>query len=301
MNPLASALLWILLNALGTAATLLPRSLELVIGPWLGRIALAVDPKRRGIAEENIKRCFPAMSDSERAELLRANYEHYGILALELLHLFSPIPGHWRSYVNRVAVVVGFDNWQRAHDKGKGVIFLSLHMANWELMAARGAQNGIKVTIATRHLKPPWLLRKMESSRLSAGVKAAYLPDTVPTLLRGLKKGESIGFVLDQYAPPPMGVPARFFGVEVDTLGAVGTFSDRYRAPIIPVWQVRRPDGIVEIRFEPELELGAAAKDPKASTQILVSRVESWIRQNPSQWLWVHRRFKNLKEPALPA
>jgi KDO2-lipid IV(A) lauroyltransferase len=103
--------------------------------------------------------------------------------------------------------------------------------------------------------------------------------------------------VIDQYASPPMGVPARFFGVEVDTLAAVGPLAQRTGAAVVPVSTVRDAEGIVHVRIEPELELGEALEDPAKVTQILASKVEAWIRATPEQWLWAHRRFKHVVWP----
>ncbi len=254
-------------------------------------------PSRRRIAEENMRRCLPELSQEQRARLLRENFEHYGVLALEILHMFSPIPGHYRRYAARVARLEGFEHWNRAADKGKGVLFVSAHLANWEFAASAAALKGIPITITTRFLKPKWLHRKMEAARLSTGVRALYQPRTLPGVLRALRANEAVTFVMDQYAPPPMGTWAVFFGAKVHTLAAVGSIAQRTGAAIIPAKQRRTPDGIVHIVLEPELDLGNAAGDPDKAAQILVSRVEKWIREEPRQWLWVHRRFKNAVWP----
>jgi KDO2-lipid IV(A) lauroyltransferase len=151
--------------------------------------------------------------------------------------------------------------------------------------------------MATRHLKPEWLHKKFEASRASLRLHCAYLPNALPHVLKALRKGHSFGFVLDQYAHPPNGVPVPFFGITVDTLGALGTFSARYGSAIIPVKASRDEQGVVHVQFEPKLELGDDLKDPIKSTSILARHVESWIRANPAQWLWAHRRFKNVQWP----
>ncbi|HXT02449.1 MAG TPA: hypothetical protein VN915_17380, partial [Elusimicrobiota bacterium] len=221
MHPLLALLLRIPLHGLGLLVAALPRSLELSLGRLLGRAACAVDPKRRGIAHDNIRRCLPELGPAGWDELVRENYEHYGILFLELLHIFTPIAGHWPAYVRGVTRLTGLENWRAADAKGRGVLFCSAHLANWEFMAAAGAQAGVPITIVTRHLKPEWLDEWMRRTRLSAGVAAFYQPRTMPGVLRGLRDAKSVGFVMDQYMPPPMGKKLRFFGVEVDTLTAI--------------------------------------------------------------------------------
>ena len=296
-NSVLSAALRVVLFLVGAVVTFFPRRFELWLGPKLGRLAMRIDRRHRQVAFDNIRRCLPELGPAGWEKLLRENFEHYGVLGLELLHMMSPFPGHYRRYVGRVAVLEGFEHWKRAHDKGRGVIFVSAHLANWELMIAKGAMAGIVVTMATRHLKPEWLHKKFEKVRLSADVKCAYLPNALPVVLKTLRKGESFGFVLDQYAHPPNGVPVPFFGVKVDTLGAIGTFAKRYGSAVIPVTQLRDKDGLVHVRFYPEMDLGDELGDPIKSTTIFSKMIEKWIRDNPAQWLWAHRRFKNVQWP----
>jgi len=90
---------------------------------------------------------------------------------------------------------------------------------------------------------------------------------------------------------PPMGQPLRFFGVMVDTLFAIAPLARRTGAAMIPVRQVREKNGIVRIIVEPELPLG---DNDQEDNQRIVDKIESWIRDLPGQWLWVHRRFKHV-------
>ncbi|MDE2143367.1 MAG: hypothetical protein KGJ84_13240 [Elusimicrobia bacterium] len=291
MNPVLALLLRIPTHGLGLFVAVLPRSWETALGRFLGRIAMRVDPKRRKIAQENIERCLPKLSPAERRLILVQNYEHYGVLTLELAHMFTPIEGHWPAYVARTTRIEGLENWEKVHARGKGELFCSAHLANWEFAAAAGAIGGMKVTIVTRKLKPQWLHDWMEKVRLSAGVQATYQPRTVPTVMKRLRDGEGVVFVMDQYMPPPMGEPTRFFGVLVDTLAAIAPLSRRTGAAILPVRQIRGQDGLVRILVDPEIPL---SDDDKADNQRLADMVEGWIRAVPGQWLWAHRRFKHV-------
>jgi Kdo2-lipid IVA lauroyltransferase/acyltransferase len=291
MNPALAFGLRFPLHGLGLLVAALPRPLEVALGRLLGRVACSLDPKRRLIAYDNIRRCLPELGPAGWEALVRKNYEHYGLLTLELLHIFAPIPGHWRAYVLRTTRLDGYENWKAANDKGKGALFCSAHLANWELMAAAGAMAGIPITIVTRRLKPEWLHLWMEKTRRSVGVGALYQPKTMPGVLRGLRDGASVGFVMDQYMPPPMGKPLTFFGVRVNTLTAIAPLARRTAAPITPVTQRRAPDGTVVVAIEPEFALGS---DDDADNQRLSDLVEKWIRAEPGQWLWAHRRFKNV-------
>ena len=291
MNPVLAVLLRVPLHGLGLFVALLPRSWELAIGRSAGRFALKLDGKRRRIAEENIRNCFPELDEEGRRKILRANAEHYGVLALELAHMFTPIKGHWRDYVLRTTKVEGIENWEKAHARGKGDLFCSAHLANWEFAAAAGALRGMKVLIVTRNTKPQWMHDWLEGVRLETGVTCAYQPRTVPAVMKQVRGGGGVVFVVDQYMVPPMGQPLRFFGVMVDTLFAIAPLARRTGAAMIPVRQVREKNGIVRIIVEPELPLG---DNDQEDNQRIVDKIESWIRDLPGQWLWVHRRFKHV-------
>lgn len=297
MSLWLSALLRVVLFVVGFLVTLLPRRLELAVGPVFGRFLLTIGPRRRDVAAENLRRCLPRLSPAEREKLLRQNYEHYGVLALEILHLFSPLPGHYRRYAQRTSRLEGFENWKKANDLGRGVLFVSSHLGNWELMVAAGALAGMPLTMVTKYNKPEWLHKKIEASRLSVGVRGAYEPRPLPLIMRALRNKESVGFVMDQYAGPPIGIPVQFFGVKVGTLAAVGTLANRTGAAIIPVKTFRDEQGIVHVCMEPMIDVSEFAADEEKTTALLAGKVEDWVRQYPNQWLWVHRRFKNVVWP----
>ncbi len=263
----------------------------MALGGFLGRFALLFNSRHARVARENIARCLPELSEAEQKALLRANYEHYGRMVLELSHMFAPVPGHFRRYVVANVKVEGYEHWQKAAARGKGVLFLGSHLANWEFAAAVGAIREMPITIVTRRLKPQWLHDWMERTRLSVGVRATYQPRTIPTVMKALRDNGGVVFVMDQYMSPPMGEPMRLFGVMVHTLAAVAPLARRTGATILPVLPKRMPDGRVRIIIEPEIPL---SDDDKADNQRLADRVEKWMKENADQALWAHRRFKDV-------
>jgi KDO2-lipid IV(A) lauroyltransferase len=263
----------------------------MALGAFLGRLALGFNTRHARIARENLALCFPEFPAAQREALLRKNYEHYGRMVLELAHMFAPVPGHFRAYIQRNVRIEGYENWEKAKARGKGVLFLGSHIANWEFAASIGAIKAMPITIVTRRLKPTWLHDWMEKTRLCVGVRAAYQPRTITTVMKALRDNGGVVFVMDQYLPPPMGEPMRLFGVKVHTLAAIAPLARRTGAAILPVLPTRDPDGTVRILIEPEIPLG---DDDKADNQRLADHVEKWYRENPTQALWAHRRFKDV-------
>lgn len=298
MAALLSWALWALLSALGLAAAALPRRAELALGGLFGRAALALGLFKDRVAAENIRRALPELSAAARRDLLARNYEHMGRLFFEYLHFFAPLPGHYRRYAEANSRLDGLEHWEAARAKGKGALIVSLHLGWWEMQAASGGLAGMPLTVVTKALKPDWLHRLMTERRLSTGVRAALHPGSMPAIMRALRKGEAVAFMNDQYARPPMGLKVRFFGVEVDTLAAVGPLAKRTGAAILPATSYRDEHGVTRVTLSPELDLGADADDPVRATQALAAVVERAVRERPEQWLWLHRRFKNVVWPA---
>ncbi len=296
MNLLLSAVLRVVVTGLATLVTLLPRRAELAIGPRLGRLALRLDSKRRTIAFDNIRHCLPELGPEGWQKLLLENYEHYGVLALEILHIFSPIPGHYRRYVEKNAVVDNMEVFRRLDARDKGTIAITGHFANWEMAGIAGLK-GLNVLVTGKRVKPPWLNAKLVASRLSLNGRTASGKRILPEILRWIKSGNTGVFVMDQYLAPPAGVPVEFFGVKVDTQGAVGLAAARTGAPIFAVYSRRDEKGVIHAVFEEIVLTEEEQQDPVKATQALSRRIEAWLRRNPAQWLWAHRRFKNVVWP----
>ncbi len=280
----------------GLAVSFLPRSAEMFWGPKLGRLVLACGGFKLKTVRENLSRCFPDWTPTERERLIRLNFEHYGILFFEFLHFSSPLPGHYRAYAGRISVLEGSEHWKKANARGKGVIFVSSHLGFWEMSAAAAGLAGMAPTVVTTYLKPKWLHDKIVAARQSAGVLHAFHPGSVPAVMKALRRGGCAAFMNDQYSRPPMGLPVPFFGVKVDTLAAVAPLALRSGAAVVPVTVHRDAAGLCHVVIEPEIEFGDALRDATKATTIIAAIVERWVRARPEQWLWIHRRFKNVQE-----
>lgn len=290
----------LLLAAIGLAASALPRGLELRLGRAFGRLVCALRLFRIRIVEENVARCLPKLSAEARRGLVRANYEHYGMLFFEFAHFFSPIPGHYRRYAGRFSRLEGKDEWARAKAAGKGVLFFSVHLGFWEMSAASAGLAGLEPMIVTTTLKPAWLDARITACRTSTGVRAALHPGSMPAVLRTLRRGGSAAFMNDQYAHPPMGIPVRFFGARVHTLAVVGALAKRTGAVVLPTYSLRDESGVHVTRIEPPVDVLADGDTLEATTQRIADHVEAWVRRHPEQWLWLHRRFKNVQFTEAP-
>jgi KDO2-lipid IV(A) lauroyltransferase len=284
----------IILGVISWLFYLQPRSLRVFWGRSLGAL-LRWKGMRRGVIEQNLKIAFPAESEDFRRSLADRAYEHLGRLFLELVYLFGPLP----SVIRNEAVLLGQENWRAANALGKGVIFISSHVGNWEIMSGSGAMlGGIPLMIVTKQLKPAWLHAIIERGRRRASYSATYEPRTMKDVLRHLNSGGTVGFVMDQYSGPPVGVRVPVFGVPVGTPAAIAMLAKRTGAPVLPVVNYRREDGkyVSDIRPEIAWKPAAEGEDPRIeigeNTARFAQVLEKDIYAHPEQWLWTHRRFK---------
>lgn len=268
-----------------------PRSAQLALGRTLGRL-LAWRRVRIGVVQQNLQIAFPNKDEGFRKDLIRRSYEGLGNLAIEILLLFGP----FRKFISKYASITGAEHWRAAKARGKGVIFASSHVGNWEIMAASGAVlEGMDMMIVTKHLKPEWIHRSVERARLRCGVRATYEPRTLKDVLRHLGQNGTVGFVMDQYSGPPVGVRVPVFGVPVGTPAAIATLAKRTGATVLPVvnWRDEHGKFHVEIRAPLAWETDQdSTREIALNTARFAHDLEKDILAHPEQWLWIHRRFK---------
>jgi len=289
----------VLLKLHALPLVLLPRAFFLRLGFACGEL-IRFAGFRVPIARANLELAFPEKSVEWREALLRKSYQELGVLWLELLRLFY----RFDRFVERNCQVEGAEHLAAARAKGMGVLVLTSHLGNWEVLAASGPNLvNTPVTMVTKRLKPEWLNRVFEITRSLLGVKMAFEPRTMPAILRALKQNEAVGFVMDQYAGAPVGARVPFFGKAVGSHTALAALALRTGAPVIPAFAARQRGGHYLIRFEPALileEKGEPDERLIANTALFVRHIEAWIREYPAQWLWIHRRWKGDLSPLPP-
>lgn len=296
-------LIWLLGRAYSASPGFLRRAAVSVLSEVLRAAGI-----RRAVIRENLARAYPDEAQGrERRNLEREAYRHLARLTFEILMLpsFGALKGALPEFVRKESRLIGLENWQRAKSAGKGVLFLSSHVGNWEVMAATGAiHGGMDLMIVTKRLKPDWLHAAIERGRAACGVSATYEPRTLKDVLRHLHAGETVGFVLDQYAGPPVGVRVPVFGTPVGTTTAVAMLAKRTGASVLPVVNYRSADGSFCVEIREPLEWDALKAETTEAlarnTARYAAEMERDIRNHPGQWLWIHRRFKGDLSPLRP-
>jgi len=289
------ALVWPWIKILG----LLPRPLSRAIGITLGLAVYALHGRLRRVGHRNLTLAFPEMSPREQRRILRGEFISLGRQLAEVC-LF---PRYTRENVSRIVAYDGFENFERAYARGKGVLFLTGHLGAWELSAFAHSLQGHPLSIVMRSLDNPYVNSLIQSYRTMHGNRTVDKDDFIRGLLSAMKAGETVGILMDTNMTPPQGVFVEFFGIPACTASGLARIALRTDAAVVPgftVWDKTLRKYI--LRFDPAVELirtGDNEADIVANTAKFTKVIEDFIRCYPDQWLWVHRRWKT-RPPGQP-
>lgn len=260
-------------------------------GRRLGLLYRRVDARRRELARANVARAFPEKAAAEVDALSTAVFAHFGGLALELLHAAA-------RPVSETVLRVEFPDAAAAREasrSGRGVLFLTAHLGNWEYSAVGMAAAGVPASVVARPLDNPLLDAWLTAYRTSNGNAIIDKHDAARGMLRALRSGGVLGVLADQHVAPPDGIPVPFFGRPASTTSALARIVDRTEALVLPAAAIRIAPARYRLVLEPVLDvrtLSAAERDVAALTARFNAILERLIRQHPEQWLWLHNRWR---------
>lgn len=288
-SRLTEGILEFLLKFFLHSTALLARLFPFSALPWLGRalgdFAYVIWPHRRALVRFNLS--F-ALGDKARG-LAREVFRNLGIGLVEFLAL-----PRYSSSLRRICLVRGKRFLDEALRKGKGVILLSAHIGNWEMIPARLALEGYRVFGVVR----PQERLEREVRKIRGRMGWGVIPVEMGMLasLHELKKGNIVGIMMDQ-AVLSGAVWVPFFGKLAPTPAGVAILALRSSAEVVPMYDIRKGRRHI-ITIEPAVKItrtGDFRRDVRENTRRLNEIIERWIRENPDQWFWVHKRWRKLK------
>src|ERR1700689_4891164 len=270
------------------------------MGFLFGLPVYAVYGRLRHVGLRNLALAFPEMPVRERRRLLRGEFVSLGRQLAEVC-LF---PRYTRENVSNIVVYEGFENFERAYARGKGVLFLTGHIGAWELSAFAHSLQGHPLSIVMRSLDNPYVDALLQRYRTMHGNRTVDKDDFVRGLLSAMKAGETVGILMDTNMTPPQGVFVDFFGIPACTASGLARIALRTDAAVVPGFTVWDPAlGKYRLRFDPAINLvrtGNDDADALANTALFTKVIEEYVRRYPDQWLWVHRRWKTRPEGQPP-
>jgi len=282
------ALAWLIIKFVGA----LPRSLARAAAILLGWAVYLLHIRLRHVGRRNLALAFPEKSQRERARILRGVFTSFGRQLAEVCRF----PKYTRENVSEVVVYDGFENFERALARGKGVLFLTGHLGGWELSAFAHSLYGHPLQVVMRPLDNVYLDRMTCHYRTMHGNQMIDKDDNVRGLLSAMKSVETVGILMDTNMTPPQGVFVDFFGIPACTASGMARIAMRTDAAVVPGFTIWDPElRKYRLRFDPTLDLirtGDDDADIIANTARFTKVIEEYVRRYPDQWLWVHRRWK---------
>jgi KDO2-lipid IV(A) lauroyltransferase len=281
----------------------LPRRVVLRLGRRLGRLWARLDARHLAIAADNLRRAFPDWGEARIQRTARGVYAHFGTVILDLLWM----QGRPVAELLALADVVGVEHLQRARAAGRGVVAPSGHIGNWEFHALASVPLVGDVHSIARPLDNPALDRRLVALRTSTGNKVIYKQKALSQAIRTIREGGILAVLTDQNVQEKDGIFVRFFGRPAATTTVAAALALKTGCAVVPGRCTLQANGRYRMAFGPPLQWtgsGRRDEDIAGLTQQITSVVESWVRETPEQWLWLHRRWKTQpaeQEPAAEA
>ena len=285
--------MWINLGILRTIA-LLPYRSQISLGSVFGKMIRILSPKRQRVVDINLQLCFPEKSVAERNKIKNASFQNLGIALLEMSMCWWWSEDRLRSLVE----IRGREHIEAVLDSGRGVILLTGHFTSLEI-------GGRLFTLSM----PLQAMYRTQKNRLFDSYlytrRKSYLENAISRkntrqMIRGIKKLIPTWYAPDQDFPNEKNVFVPFMGVQTATISAGSRIAQSSGGAMLPFYPERKKDGSGYIIWiEPPLVDFPSGDDIRDTTAINAS-IEKFVRQNPEQYLWVHKRFKT-RPPGEPA
>jgi len=275
-------------RSLSFAARLLPYRAAVSAGGLLGSLAYVLLPRERERTLSHLAIAYPDQDRRWLARTARGTFAHLGKSLLEAISMDKQRLGAQVRFQ-------GFDNLTRAMDEGKGVVYFTGHIGNWELMAGAVAQT-YPVSVIAAPIEPTPLNDMIVGLRASLGVRTILRgrPGAAKELIRVFRENRILGILIDQDTEVE-GAFVDFMGRPAWTPTAAAQMAIKFEAPVVFGYVQRQADGRHVGFIKGPLQLirtGNDEADIKENTALFTKMIENVVRRNPEQWVWMHRRWR---------
>ena len=291
-SPIRNVSEYILLRALIAVVLSMGLSAALRMGRFFGDLLYRLDGKHRERALRNLEKALPDLSPAERERIAHESFRSIALTAVEVVYMPRVLTrSTFHDHVEiRIAPAA-----REALEARQGVIIVTAHLGNWELSGLAMGLIGFPCSTVARPLDNPFLDRYVLSTRERGGQEIIIKKGALREMLRVVRKRRNLAVVSDQNAGRH-GVFVDFFGRPASATPAPATVSLRQGVPVLPGWQRRSGPGLkhvitIEAPLAPP-DTGDRERDVLEMTQAMADRIEAWIREEPGQWLWAHRRWR---------
>lgn len=282
---------WIGLGVLWLLARL-PYSLLMRTGRGLGWLFARIPGSRRRIARHNIELCFPELAPADREQMLEQSLRDVGLMLVEFALAWM---GSHQAIARLHVEIEGLEHLESASAEGRGVLLTGAHFSHLEL-AGRLLVEHAGVELAGMYREHgdaafEWAIRRARSHYAAT----MFTKNEVRACVRYMRAGGRIWYAPDQDMRGKDTVFVPFFGVPASTLTATHHLARLSGARVIPFFHRRLPEGGYVLRLEAPLT-DFPGSDVEVDTARVNAAIERMAREAPTQYLWIHRRFKSRPE-----
>lgn len=277
-------------RVLGAIVPLIPPRLGFAWFGWVGALFFDWFADAREPLRDNLRHVMPSATPSEidctARKILRNHLKNY--------YDFFRSTRLTRDDIAMLVHVHGFENLENALGRGQGVIFVTAHFGNLDVVGQTFAIRGYKVTTPAEHVKPEVLFRQIIGTRASKGLTIIPVDGPLLALVRALKKNEIVGLAADLDVTHS-GIPVKFFDASARLPDGHVQLALKTGAALLPAFSMRRPDNSFDATAEPAVELertGDYAADVRAGVEKVARVMEDWIGRHPDQWVMFHRIWR---------
>jgi KDO2-lipid IV(A) lauroyltransferase len=279
---------WLGIKTLG----LLPRSVARAIGAGFATGAYLLRPPLRRIADFNLQLAFPDWTVAQRDAAIRSMVRQIGWMVGE----FSQFPKYTRERIEEIVAIDGEENFDASQRRGKGVLFLTGHMSAWELAPFAHALYGHPLHFLVRPIANRRVDALVNEYRCLSGNRPIEKNRSARAIFKVLAAGGTVGILADQNTGLEEGVFVDFFGIPAGSTAGLARIALRTDAAVLPgflCWDEAQHK--YRLQFGPPVDLmrtGDEEADVVENTAHFMRVIEDYIRTHPSQWVWVHKRWK---------
>jgi KDO2-lipid IV(A) lauroyltransferase len=265
--------------------------------PWAQRLGAALGDllflcirRYREVARRNLTMAFGW--EAEQVEgVARQVFRNVGQTLVEFLRL----PAMSAEEIRRLVPLEGVEHLHAGLAAGRGLLLITGHFGNWELLGARLVVEGIPLSVVARDADDPMAHALINRIRTECGYRVISRQSAHRGVLEALRRNEAVAILMDQNTIEG-GQFVPFFGKMAATVTGPAVFALRTGAAVIPGFIVRRPDGTHVGTGCPPVALpqtGDREADVLALTAHLTGIIEAHVRADPAQWLWIHDRWRH--------
>jgi KDO2-lipid IV(A) lauroyltransferase len=271
---------------------LLPRPAARSVGAALGAVAFALTGRLRRTGERNLEIAYPGSDVRWRSRVIRQLYRNLGLHLAE----FCLMRRYTRETTQSLIRYAGLEHYLAARDAGRGVLVVTGHLGLWELSSFYHSLMGYPMSMVIRRLDNPLVDRLVNGIRCMHGNTVLHKDDFARGLIGAMRRGDTVGILMDTNMTPPQGLFVDYFGVPACTASGLARVAMRTDAAVLPgflTWREDERKYVLEFGEQlPIPRTGDDEADIITNTQICTTAIEQWVRRYPEQWLWVHRRWK---------